>query len=253
MESSSSRSQADDPLTAAISCLPCRVTSSRFTPPLQTPNILCVDLWDVCQRLFSPRCPRAKRVRSGVAPLRATFTQRVRSFFIRTRSCDRKATLNKNNAGSQPPLLHIAAAEPEQRLSLRLSKRAKTKINTTNDATQTKRILLQLPTAPEVAQARHNKRHPLLNPPSTPPPLCHHYQVNGEAEDCSSARWVRFARQSGKHLQTVTRQQVSRGSPGQRARTSPNALVHTHICREPTMAATLVERVDHAEDPLRTF
>lgn len=89
-----------------------------------------------------------------------------------------------------------------------------------------------------------------VTPSSTPR---HHYQVNGEAESCSSARWVRFARQSSKHLQTVTRQQVSRGSPGQRARTSPNALVHTHICREPTMAATLVERVDHVEDPLRTF
>lgn len=90
LESSSSRSQADDPLTAAISCLPCRVTSSRFTPPLQTPNILCVDIWDVCQRLFSLDV-RAQD-ESAAAWLRCAqlFTQRVRCFysnaFVRSKS-----------------------------------------------------------------------------------------------------------------------------------------------------------------------
>lgn len=58
---------------------------------------------------------------------------------------------------------------------------------------------------------------------------------------------------SVQQTSAVTRQQVGSRSPARRARTSLSTLVHTHICREPTMATTRMEGVDHAEDPLRTF
>lgn len=51
------RSRATDPLTAAISCLPCRVTSSRSTPPLLISKRNLVQIC-VCQRLYSSMSAR---------------------------------------------------------------------------------------------------------------------------------------------------------------------------------------------------
>lgn len=86
------------------------VAALRRMTPWPQPSAVCPAEWpvaasllrsrlqtsSVCRYLgrlsaaFPPRCPRAKRVRSGVAPLRATFTQRVRCFysnaFVRSKS-----------------------------------------------------------------------------------------------------------------------------------------------------------------------